>query len=59
MKFVYIIFLKDTADIFCDKINPFWTHIQKGQTYLNKPSAESYRFVSVFMTFKSIPDIKG
>ena len=58
MKFVYIIFLKDTADI-SFFVNPFWTHIQKGQTYLNKPSAESYRFVSVFMTFKSIPDIKG
>ena len=60
MKFVYILFLEDTADIFCDKINPFWTHdIQKGHTYLNKPSAKSYRFASVFMTFKSMPGIKG
>lgn len=48
MKFVSIIFLKDTADIFCDKINPFCTHdIQKGHTYLNKPSALS-RFYNGF-----------
>ena len=31
----------------------------KGRTYLNKPAAESYRFVQVCMTFYWISGVKG
>ena len=31
----------------------------KAHTYLNKPSAESWRFVYVYVTFKRTSDTKG